>query len=320
MNKVNFGIIGLGNIANKFASALSQMDNVNLIAVAARSKQRSLEFGDKFDVQVQKCYDNYQDLILDRDVNAIYIALPNNLHFPLTIECLENKKAVICEKPATLNANELEKIIACAQKNNTFYMEAMKTRFLPVMVFVKQLIDNQEIGQIKYIHADFGFNTQFNEENRLYNPQLGGGSLLDVGIYPISLVQFLINDYPQSITSTNSFAPNNVDVSGHVVLKYQNGMIATLFHSINHQTIRDAQIIGTKGMIKVPMFSNSQEAFVTVDGKTTHYQFPFDVNGMEYEINALVDALLNGEIETGYMSHADSLMCMKIIDEINLGK
>lgn len=312
----NFAIIGLGNIANKFASCLVEMEDAQLIAVASRSREKSLLFGEKYGVDQNKCYDDYQRVITDSDVDVVYIALPNNMHYEYTMKCLENYKPVLCEKPSTLNVEEITSIVKLANKNNTFYMEAMKTRFLPALLYVEELIASGEIGELKYLQADFGFATEYDSASRLYNPELGGGSLYDVGIYPISLAQYLLKEYPLAIASENSFAENGVDTSGHIRLNYTHGAIASLFHSINLKTIRDAQVICTNGRIRIPMFSNSQEIYIETDGEVKHIPFPFEINGMEYQIREVIKRIDAGEIESPRMSHKHSVECMEIIEEI----
>ena len=243
MKKIKWGIIGLGNIANKFAQAVTKMQNTELIAVASRTKEKSEHFGNKYGVVKEKCYGTYEEIVRDNDVDVIYIAVPHSMHKEISILCLENKKAVLCEKPVTLNEEEVVEVINCAKENKTFFMEAMKTRFLPVHKEVRRIIKNGEIGEVKLIQADFGFFTEFNEENRLFNPKLGGGALLDVGIYPISYGAWLMEEEPSSIKSNIFVGKTGVDENVSAIISYKNGKEVHVYAAINLNTVREAVMV-----------------------------------------------------------------------------
>ena len=320
MKKIKWGIIGLGNIANKFAQAVTKMQNTELIAVASRTKEKSEHFGNNYGVVKEKCYGTYEEIVRDNDVDVIYIAVPHSMHKEISILCLENKKAVLCEKPVTLNEEEVVEVINCAKENKTFFMEAMKTRFLPVHKEVRRIIKNGEIGEIKLIQADFGFFTEFNEENRLFNPKLGGGALLDVGVYPISYGAWLMEEEPSSIKSNIFVGKTGVDENVSTIISYKNGREVHVYAAINLNTVREANIIGTKGILRIPRFSSGEKLIINIDGREEIKEFPFDINGFEYQIEEVNELIRKGKLESLTMSWSDSRRVMKILDKIKKSK
>ena len=316
MKKIRWGIIGLGNIANKFAQAVTKMQNTELVAVASRTKEKSEHFGNNYGVAKQKCYGTYEEIVKDNDVDVIYIAVPHSMHKELSILCLKNKKAVLCEKPVTLNEEEAVEVINCAKENKTFFMEAMKTRFLPVHKEVKRMVENGEIGEIRLIQADFGFYTEFDEKNRLFDPKLGGGALLDVGVYPISYGTWLMGGEPVDVKSNVFIGKTGVDENESATMSYENGKEVNIYGAINLNTVREANIVGTKGTLRVPRFSSGEKLIINVNGKEEIKEFPFAINGFEYQIEEVNTALRNGKLESEIMSWNESITVMRILDKI----
>lgn len=313
---IRWGIIGLGNIANKFAQAITKMNNCELLAVSSRDKTKSIEFGKKYSISEEYCFDSYEKLYRNKDIDAIYIAVPNVFHKDLSILCLKNKKAVLCEKPIALNSFEAKEIIDTAKENNTFFMEAMKTRFLPVHRKVLEVVKNKEIGEIKLLQGDFGFQSIFDYENRLYNKALGGGSLLDVGIYCVSYASFILGNNISKVFARGDLAKTGVDECVTMNLSYKNGGEAQLYSSIVLNTKRDMVITGTKGYMVIPRFSNGEKLFLKTEEYEKNYDFSFDINGFEYEIEEVNESIRNSKVESEIMSWEDSLEVMKIIDII----
>jgi len=196
--KIKWGIIGLGKIARKFADDLQLVANNELVAVASRSVERSQSFADHY--QVKNYYGSYDEILQDDEVEVIYIATPHTGHYENTLKCLEYGKAVLCEKAFAMNLAQVEEMVAKAKEKQLFLMEALWTRFSPSMLKTIELVESGAIGNIRSIQADFGFNTPFNPDSRLFNKQLGGGSLLDVGIYPVFLASTLLG-VPTSIVA-----------------------------------------------------------------------------------------------------------------------
>lgn len=320
MNKITWGIIGLGNIANKFAQTLRGMNEVELKGVASRNKQKSESFGKEYGLEPSKCYGDYEDLTKDEDIDAIYIAVPHVFHKELSVLCLKNGKSVLCEKPVAMNENEIKEVICAANEYKTFFMEAMKTRFLPVNQKVKQWIDEGRIGKVSLLQADYGFKAQFDIQNRLFKKELGGGSLLDVGIYNISYSSFIFDNVPTNICSSLVIGETGVDESASVILSYKDGEQALLYSAINLDTIRAADIVGTKGRIHVPKFSNADTAYLLADETEEKIHIPFEINGMEYQVREVVRCINEGKIQSEIMSWDDSIEIMKIMDRIRTPK
>jgi predicted dehydrogenase len=316
MKEINWGIIGLGEIANKFAYAIKRMEGVKLYAVASRTKEKAEAFGKKYDIDAHKCYGSYDAILNDKYIDAIYVAVPHTMHKHISIMCLNKGKAVLCEKPATINEEELKEIALVAEKNKTFFMEAMKTRFLPVIQEVKTLLDKGTIGEVTLLQADFGFNAKFDPSNRLFDKNLGGGSLLDVGIYNVSFSSFIFGNKPSKISSSLYYGITGVDESAAVNLTYEKGKEALLYSSIKVDSKRDANIIGTEGRITIPRYSNAETAIITVNGKEQKLHMPFEINGFEYEINEVNNCLRENKLQSDIMSIKDSIEVMKIMDKI----
>lgn len=316
MRKIKWGIIGLGNIANKFAQTVKAMESVELEAVASRSKEKSEAFGKLYDVQAHKCYGSYEELINDESIDVVYIAVPHVFHKEISILCLKNGKGVLCEKPVTINESEIRAVIDVAKDNKMFFMEAMKTRFLPINQKVKEIINQGALGDIRLLQADFGFSSEFDSKDRLYNKDLGGGALLDVGIYAISYSSFIFGNYPKDIKSNVYIGKSGVDECVSINLEYEEGKQAQLYAAINLDTVRDANIIGTKGRIRIPKFSNADTAYVFIDGKEEKIEIPFEINGFEYQIKEVVDCINKGKLQSEIMSWKDSIEIMNIMDSV----
>lgn len=180
---IRWGIIGLGKIANKFATDLATIENTELVAVASRNQENANDFAKNYNVR--KAYNSYLDLAKDDEVDAVYIATPHSFHKEHTILCLKNKKAVLCEKPFAMNLQEVEEMIAVAKENDVLLMEALWTYFLPHYTYVLESLKNEKFGKLLKLEADFGFSRGFDNNSRLFKKEVGGGSLLDIGIYPI---------------------------------------------------------------------------------------------------------------------------------------
>jgi len=179
----NWAILGCGNIAKKFVKELKELPNANLYAASARNFNKAKNFANEFGFE--RAYGSYQEMAEDPNVDVVYVATPHNFHLEHTLLCLNNKKAVLCEKAFAINSKEVEKMIRASKENNTFLMEAFWVIFRPKFKKVQELIATQNLGKLKFVKSDFMFNGEFDPNNRLYNIDLGGGSLLDIGIYPI---------------------------------------------------------------------------------------------------------------------------------------
>jgi len=310
-----WSIIGPGKIAQKFAEAIPLAGNAVLHAVASRNEQRSEEFALKH--RAPKWYGAYEELIADPDIDAIYIATPHAFHTQNALLCLNQGKPVLCEKPMALNRKQVQQMVDASQKNNIFLMEAMWTRFLPSIKKVLELLNDGTIGPVEYVRANFGFRASFDPNGRLFNMALGGGSLLDVGIYPLFLCLAVLGR-PDSVTATGQLAPTGADESCIAVLKYVNGATATAFSTLNENTSLIAEIGGANGKITIPAAWYKNNTFeITIKGKGTQ-NFTFDavINGFEYQIREVMSCLERGLTESPAMSHEFSLLLSETMDNI----
>ena len=197
--RIGWGILGTGAIAHKFARGLAALDDADLVAVGSRTAHRAREFAEEFSVPHRHA--RYESLVEDEDVDVVYVATPNPFHREHCLLCLRGCKAVLCEKPFALNAAQAEEVIGEARQRELFLMEAMWTRFLPVMGVVRGWIADGAVGEVRMVTADFGFRAEFASEGRLFDLHLGGGSLLDVGVYTLSLASMVLGPNPTSVES-----------------------------------------------------------------------------------------------------------------------
>lgn len=312
---IRWGILGPGKIAHKFAEGLKHVSNSELFAIGSRNKQKAQEFANQYNAK--KVYGSYLDLVTDPEVDIIYVATPHNLHFENTMLCLENGKSVLCEKPFAVNEKEVGQMIGKAREKNLFLMEGLWSRFLPQIIKAKELIENGAIGEIKFMKADFGFNSPYDPASRIFNQKLIGGSIMDVGIYPVSLSMFLLG-MPQRIVANAGIGPTGVDHSCSMSFSYEQDLISVLYSSVVAKTDVTAEIHGSKGKIVFPEQWFRPVPFYLIDeyGNRNDYHFDFKGNGYNYEAQEAVDCLLEEKMQSSLMKWSDSLNLIKLLDEI----
>ncbi|MCB8944575.1 MAG: Gfo/Idh/MocA family oxidoreductase [Ardenticatenaceae bacterium] len=312
---INWGIIGPGNIAKKFATGLQVLPEARLLAVGSRSQATADAFGDQFDVP--RRYDSYEALVNDADVQAVYVATPHHLHMDNTLLALEAGKAVICEKPFAINAAQAQKMVDKAREKGLFLMEAMWTRYLPIMVKLRELLAAKVIGEMRMITADFGYRASFNPQSRAFDPHLGGGGLLDVGIYPLSLA-YMVLGQPSRISSMAELGETGVDEQAAFVLGYEGGAMAVCTTAVRTNTPHEAFILGTNGRIKIPSpWWVGKSLTVSVNGQPDEEIQPaFVGNGWNYEAEELMACLRAGKLESEIMPLDESLQIMGTMDAI----
>lgn len=319
MSTVNWGIIGPGKIAKKFAVALGMVDGAVLRAVGSRDIDRARKFAEEHGSgngqQPPAAFGSYEELADHCD--AVYIATPHGFHAEHAILCLKKGKAVLCEKPLALSARQVTEMIAASKESGAFLMEAMWTRFIPLMRSIQELIDSGAIGTIKYIRADFGFFAPFNPDGRLYNMRLGGGSLLDIGIYPLFLCTHLLGR-PTRITAAGELSPTGSDSTCHAILQYGEGRSAVISSTLECQTSLTAEIAGTSGMIRIPTpwYKNDRYEWNRNGEALQSVTLEPMVNGFEYQIREAQRCRSLGLIESPLLPHSFSLMMAEIMDEI----
>ena len=311
---MNWGIIGTGNIANKFAKGLSFAKGAHIYAVASRNQNKALEFAERYSIPI--AYGSYDDLVADIHIDIIYIATPNHLHHSNTLTCLNAGKPVLCEKPFALNSSQVQEMIELARRKNIFLMEALWTRFLPTISKVQQLISEGVIGEVKILKADFGFKALYNKDSRLFSPQMGGGSLLDIGIYPIFL-SLLLFGKPVEIKSLQILAPTRTDMSTGMVFAHQNGEMSILTSSFAVNLETQAEIVGTEGTIVLHrMFHMPTFISINKNGQSKKMPLKIKGNGYNYQAEHVMQCMEKGLIESPILPLSFSLDLMNIIDEI----
>lgn len=313
--RIKWGIVGTGAIAEKFAKDLAYVSNAEKFAVGSRSLEGATLFANKH--AFTKSYGSYEELLSDPDIEAVYVATPHPFHKDNVQAALQAGKAVLCEKPFTINSFELEELIALAKASNLFLMEAMWTRFLPPIVQVREWISSGRIGEVKQIKAEFGFRGEFDPQSRLFNLELGGGALLDVGIYPISFTSMIFGTKPAQITSTVQIGDTGVDENFSLLLDYGDGKSASLHGAISHELSNDVRIHGTKGYIHIPSFFNSTEARLHVYGEDVEKFIDNRMaEGYAYEAEEVGRCLIEGLKESSVMTLKESLDIMNFLDQI----
>lgn len=314
MKELKFGIIGAGNIAASFAKGLSVVSGATFYAVAARSEERAEAFAKSFGAE--KFYGSYEALVQDSEVDVVYVATPNSLHKEHSILAMKHKKHVICEKPFASNEKELKEVIEVAKEADVFLMEAMWTRYFPMIKQVKELIKLGTIGEIKLVQGDFGF-TGKSKDNIRYNLSLAGGALMDVGIYPVSFASYIYEKQPTHIKAFGDFSDTGVDERNTVIFQYEEGQLAQLTSAINLQTPRNMYILGSKGYIHIPNVWQARKCFVHVNGEEVqHYEVEWVGNGYNYEIEEVIKCIHEGKKESEIMPLTESLSIMNTMDRI----
>ncbi|WP_339158658.1 Gfo/Idh/MocA family oxidoreductase [Paenibacillus sp. FSL W8-0186] len=312
---IRWGIMGTGWIAEKFAADLTHVSNGEGMAVGSRTLNSANQFAAKFNIP--RAYGSYEELVSDPEIDAIYVATPHPFHRDNVITALSGGKAVLCEKPFTVNSRELEEIIAVAKEKRLFLMEAMWTRFLPPIIQVRQWLEEGRIGEIKLLKAEFGFRSDWNPSGRLLNPELGGGALLDAGIYPVSFASMIFGPNPEQVWSTAHIGETGVDEHFSILLDYGQGRSASLHGAVRLALTNEAYIYGTEGSIHIPSFLNATKAVLHVNG-----QEPVEVKddrtavGYAFEAEEVGRCLLAGETESSAITLAESLGIMQLLDQL----
>ena len=311
---INWGILGPGSIAHQFATGLQSVPDAKLYAVGSRTQEKAEAFADKFNAP-KRC-GSYEALAADPDVHVIYIATPHPAHKEAALLCLNHGKAVLCEKPFTVNAKEAAEVIDLARAKDLFVMEAMWSRFFPAMARVRELLAEGVIGEARMLQADFGFRAGVDPNSRLFNPALAGGGLLDVGVYTLSLASMLFGT-PTEVSGLAQIGETGVDEQAALTLKYAGGQIASLTTGIRINTPHEAVILGTDGSLKIHApWWKANTLMVSANGKSEEISVPFEGQGMNYEAKEVGDCLRAGKTESALMPLDETLSIMKTADTL----
>ena len=314
MSTINWGIIGLGNIANKFASAFSNLKNSKLLSVASKNIQNIEKFQRKFNLDNNYCYNNYDEILANKNIDIIYIALPHKFHFEWIMKCIDYNKNILTEKPATINIDEIKQINNKLNESKIFFAEGFMYRFHPQTSKLVDIIKQNEIGELQSMKSFFGKNIiekknifgfkrfKINKESRLFREDLGGGSILDLGCYPASLSILIANlkskiqNYDINLKEINkTVGPTKVDLEAFTKIEFINEFNSYIGSSFKKDLGKSTKILGSKGEILVPDSWHCENPKIVVNGKEYFIENKFN-NIFSYEIESISNSLLNNQL------------------------
>jgi predicted dehydrogenase len=316
---LRWGIIGPGIIANKMADALKLTPNNLLHAVASKTPAKAKIFAERNNVE--KVY-SYQEIVSSKEVDIIYVATTHNFHFSNAKLALDHGKHVLIEKPFTVNSKEAQELVSLANDKNLFLMEAIWTRFLPSIKLLKSKITNHEIGDVKQINISFGGFVGTEYEKRLKDPALAGGVTLDMGIYPISFVCYLLDELPVNIKSMTRFSDLGVDEISNYLFRFPSGCLTNICTSFNLKMTNDAHIYGTKGFIEFPQFQTGERFTIYKHEGTNNIKDAIEVfeynhsNGFIYQVEEVTRCIQESKLESNIIPLEETIGIMKVMDKM----
>lgn len=317
MSNLKMGYLSASKIADStMAITVDAVDGIESYAVAARDIVKANAFAEKHGCK--KAYGSYQELVNDPEVDVIYVSSPQSKHFEHTMLCLEHGKHVLCEKAFMINKSEAEKAVALAKSKGLFLGEAIWTRFLPFVQEVKGLLDGGAIGKPMALVSNNGFNMRENKIPRIEEPELGGGALLDVGIYAITSASLLFGDDIESFSTEGIMTETGVDAHSSTVWRYKDGRLATINTSIDCYYGEDIHVYGDKGRMTIEKTCNWERATVynTRGEVVSTHQRPQQITGFEYEVAAMVEVINRGGVEYKEIPHSQMLLIMERMDDM----
>ncbi|MBA2246581.1 MAG: Gfo/Idh/MocA family oxidoreductase [Chloroflexia bacterium] len=315
-NTTRWGILSTGRIAGLFATGLASAPGAELVAVGSRTQESADRFADQFDIP--RRHASYADLAADPEVDVIYVATPHPGHKDAALTCIAAGKNVLCEKPFALNLGEATEMVEAARAKGVFLMEAMWTRFRPAMVKVREVLASGAIGDITLVTANIGWKAGFDPASRLYDPELGGGALLDGGVYPLSFVSMVLGA-PSEVTGLAVLGKTGVDEQEAISLLHPSGAVACVGVTIRANPISLATIVGTSGRIQIDHDFHKPISFtVFVDGKEPErHEYPLaEGNGYQFEAMHVMECLQQGVTESPIMPLDESLTIMNTMDTL----
>lgn len=314
MQPVRWAILGAGRIAHKFASDIRQVAGAQLVAVAARHRERAQAFAGQYAIPLAM---DYTTLYQSGEVDAVYIATTHNFHFEQALACIRSGKAVLCEKPITINDEQCRQLVAAAAEHQVFLMEALWTYFLPAMQQARTWLEAGRIGAIQTLHADFCYLMDYDPEGRLFNKQLAGGALLDLGIYPVAFAQYFMRHKPGALTATALMTDTGVDASTSMILQYGQTP-AFLYASLAGRSQNQGVIAGAEGYIVVPEFFKASQA-VLLDANGRELERFSDERttwGYHFEIAEATRCIQRGLLESTIVPHQTSLQIQELLTQV----
>ncbi|MEV8334129.1 Gfo/Idh/MocA family oxidoreductase [Streptomyces niveus] len=310
-----WGVLATGGIAATFTGDVQAMAGAEVVAVASRSEHSAKAFADRFGIP--RAYGDWAGLVADPDVDIVYVATPHSAHRAAAGLALEAGKPVLCEKAFTLNAREAGELVALAGERGLFLMEAMWMYCSPVVRRMTELIADGAIGEVRTVQADFGLQGPFAPEHRLRDPALGGGALLDLGVYPVSFAQLILGE-PDRVQADALLSPEGVDLNTGMLLGWDSGATALLSCSVTARTASTATVTGTAGRIELPSGFFHPDAFVLHrEGRDPErHAVESPLTGMQHEAAEVSRCLRAGEKESPLVPLAGSLAVMRTLDAV----
>lgn len=311
---MKFAILAAGTIAHKMAEAVSGIEGIEKYAAASRSFDRAQAFAEKWGFE--KAYGSYEELVRDPEVELVYVASPHSHHYEHAKLCLEHGKHVLLEKAFTVNARQAEELIKLAKEKGLLLAEAIWTRYMPSRKMIDELVASGVIGKVTSLTANLGY--VLGDIERMQKPELAGGALLDLGVYPINFALMVFHGQVERVTSSAVMSPLGIDWINSITLVFDDGKLANLHSNMLAQTDRQGVINGDKGYIEVQNINNCEEIRVfDLERKlVARYAVPEQINGYEYEVISCMKAISEGKTECPEMPHSEIMRVMKLMDEI----
>ncbi|MBN9389954.1 MAG: Gfo/Idh/MocA family oxidoreductase [Chloroflexi bacterium] len=314
MDKIRWGILSTGGIAKVVTEAIQFLDDAEVVAVGSRTAEAAEEFGARFNIPHRHA--SYEALANDPDVDAIYIATPHNLHKENALLSLAGGKAVLLEKPFTVNAREAAEVIDFAREKNLFVMEAMWSRFIPLMGKLREMLAAGVIGDIRMFHADCSIRIPYNPKSRMFDLDLAGGALLDSGIYPFSMASMVMGK-PESVVSQAFIGESGADEQAAAVLKYSEGRLSILSTAIRTAGPQEMLIRGTEGYIRIAGWQRATKLTITRPGQPDEVvEMGYEGNGKNYQVAEVMRCMRAGLIESPVMPLSETLDIMSTLDAV----
>lgn len=313
MSKLRIGLMGAGNISGVMAKTVKGMKDVSLYAIASRNQEKAEAFAKKYGVK--KACGSYEAMLRDKKVDLVYIATPHSEHYDNAMMCIRHNKPVLCEKAFTANAKQAREVLAYAEREKVFITEAIWTRYMPMVGMIKEALSQGLIGRPRLLTANLSYSLEHIE--RLYEPSLAAGSLLDLGIYPINFASIFFGTKIEKVSSFCTYTETGVDKQETITIQYKDGKVASLTASQCCIGDRKGIIQGTDGYMVIENINN-YESFTVYNGehkRILHRKAPKQITGYEYEVEACIRALKNGALECPEMPHAETIRIMEFMDE-----
>lgn len=313
---LRIGFMGAGSIAHKMAVTVTGMNQevAQVCAVGARDLERAREFAARY--HIEKAYGSYEDLLADPDIDLIYIGTPHSHHARCMKQCLEAGKHVLCEKPFTVTRQEAEEIFALAAEKHLFVTEALWTRYMPSRKMIDDIIKSGVIGEVTSLIANLGY--ELSQVKRIWDPNLAGGALLDVGVYLIHFARMIFGEDITSISSDARFSQSGVDYCDSLTINFAGDRQAVLHCNVKAVLNRNGSVFGTKGYLEVVNINNPEKILVFDENyqQVAAYDVPQQITGYEYEVEASAKAVAQGQLECSEISHQETLEVLAIMDQL----